>query len=78
MPSIICNQGQSGSLANTKEQQAAKAKGFTKLVYIVGGIQEGEFLVQPDTDLDSRFKAFGCDWDEWVSVNGYNCEIEEI
>lgn len=28
-------------------------------------------LVKPNTDLDSRFKAWNCDDQEWIIINGW-------
>jgi hypothetical protein len=75
MPSIICNQGQPQQLG-PKDQQAI-AEGYTRRVYIEGGSQEGSFLIQPEADLDGRFKAWGIDWEEWTWVHGSNCLIED-
>jgi hypothetical protein len=51
--------------------------GYTRRVEIEGGCQGGEFLIQPDADLDDRFKAWGVDWQEWTWVNGWNVLIAE-
>lgn len=35
---------------------------------------ELHILVQPDTDLESRFRAWDCDECEWINVNGWMFE----
>lgn len=61
----------------TPDDLAAMAAGFTKRVYIEGGVEGGEFLVKPETDLDTRFKAWAADWQMWINVSGFSCSIEE-
>jgi len=60
----------------TENDKHALAAGYTKRVYIEGGMEDGNFLVKPDADLDSRFKAWAIDWSSWTFVNGWNCLIE--
>jgi len=62
----------------TAGDSAARKEGYTRAVYIEGGMQSGEFLIQPDTDLDSTFRAWGTDWQEWTAVHGCNVLIEEV
>jgi hypothetical protein len=62
---------------STQLDQAAIAAGFTKRVYIEGGVEGGEFLVRPETDLDTRFKSWAIDWQQWINVSGFSCSIEE-
>lgn len=76
MPSITS--GQTYGKPSSARDWEAVSKGFTRLVYIVGGAEEGSFLIKPDTDLDSKFKAWGIDWEEWVSVNGWAVEEIEV
>lgn len=58
----------------------AVLEGFTKYVQ---GIADGEndlyLLVKPATDLDTCFKAYDTDMQEWIKVNGwlYSFEILE-
>lgn len=35
-------------------------------------------LVKPETDFDSRFKAWCCDEQEWIWVSGWNFTFEQI
>lgn len=56
----------------------ARSQGFTRLVFIEGGCGDGEFLIRPDTDLDSSFRAWGVDWQEWTTVHGSNVLIQEL
>lgn len=61
----------------TQRDNAAIAAGYTRRVYIDGGCEGGEFLVNPAHDLDGRFKAWGIDWAEWSWVTGSNVLIED-
>lgn len=36
-----------------------------------GGYSSTYILVKPDTDLDNRFKAWDCDNQEFVYINGW-------
>jgi len=62
----------------TAGDAAARKDGYTRTVYIEGGMESGEFLIQPDTDLDTTFRAWGTDWQEWTMVFGCNVLIEEV
>jgi hypothetical protein len=61
----------------TQRDAQALDAGYTRLVYIDGGCEGGEFLVRHDADLDGRFKAWGIDWQDWTWVNGCNVLIED-
>ena len=62
----------------THTEQEARAMGYTRKVYIEGGMEEGHFLVKPETDLDGIFKAYSLDWEPgYYMINSYNCFIEE-
>jgi len=58
---------------------AAVMAGFTHHVLIESGDGCASFaaLIKPDTDLDSQFKAFDTDNQEWLFVNGWTCLIED-
>jgi hypothetical protein len=62
----------------TDADKVAYLDGYTKRVEIEGGCMSGEFLIQPDADLDGRFKAWGVDWQEWTWVHGSNVLIEHL
>jgi hypothetical protein len=62
----------------TQRDRDAMNAGYTRRVYIEGGCQGGEFLVQPDTDFDDQFRAWGLDWQSWTNVNGWACTIENV
>lgn len=52
--------------------------GFTK--QLMGFCAEADMflLVKPDTDLDSRFKAWNSDDQEFVYINGWLWTFEEM
>jgi len=45
--------------------------GYTREVIAVSDTQDLHLLIQPGTDLDSRFKAWCTDEQEYVWVNGW-------
>tara|TARA_B110000971_G_scaffold184494_1_gene192277 strand:- start:48 stop:242 length:195 start_codon:yes stop_codon:yes gene_type:complete len=49
----------------------AQRLGYTQTAHITDGIIELYLLVKPDVDLDSRFKAYDTDNQEWLTVNGW-------
>lgn len=49
----------------------AVMRGYTRHVLIEIGDCSFAALIQPDTDLDSAFKAFDTDNQEWLRVNGW-------
>lgn len=55
----------------------ARAKGFTRRVYIDGGMEGFEALIRPSDDHDGKFRAWDLDNGEWVRVTGCNCLIED-
>lgn len=56
----------------------ATLAGFTKEIQASGSGHDLFLLVKPDTDYDSRFKAWDMDQQEWVGVNGWLFSIEEV
>lgn len=61
----------------TAADSIAVAQGYTRRIYIEGGMEGGEFMIRPDDDLDSRFKAWAVDWQQWTRVTGCSVIIEE-
>lgn len=57
---------------------AAKAQGFTQEIFATGDVYEFQLLVKPDTDYDSRFKAWDMDGQEFLLINGWLYSIEEV
>lgn len=55
----------------------ATLAGFTRDVMAFSSMVDLHLLIKPDTDLDSRFKAWDCDEQEWIIVNGWNFDIED-
>ncbi len=51
--------------------------GFTKEITANHADVELHLLVKPDTDYDTRFKAYCMDECEWVVVSGWQFDIEE-
>lgn len=51
--------------------------GYTEEVYMTGGGYDLALLVEPDTDLDSTFKAWDTDTQEYIEVNGWLFSIED-
>lgn len=69
IPAILCRP--------TTEQQAREA-GFTREVVASSLGQELNLLIQPDTDLDSTFKAFDLDALDVITVKGWLGVFEDI
>ena len=61
-------------------EQQVKNLGYTMPVYASCLMADLELLIKPDTDLDSRFKAWDADNGEWLMINGWNFifETEEL
>lgn len=59
---------------------AAVAAGFTRHMIADGGGYYGSvaLLVKPDADLDSVIPAFDTDEQEWVIVQGFNCDWSDV
>lgn len=55
----------------------ARAKGYTRRVYIDSGMEGCEALISPSADLDGKIKLWDLDNGEWLTVNGWNCDIED-
>ena len=49
----------------------AVTQGFTEEVTLTNWAHELYLLIKPDTDLDSRFKAWDTDCQEFIYVNGW-------
>ena len=54
-------------------EQEARCAGYTKAVFLADDAkwETLALLVEPDTDLDSRFKAYCRDGNEFLWVNGW-------
>ena len=50
--------------------------GYTKMVTAENDFYTLFLLVEPDTDLDSRFKAWDTEAQEFIRVNGWLFSIE--
>lgn len=55
----------------------ATLKGFTRDLLAYSDSVDLHILVTPGTDLDSRFKAWDCDEQEWIRVNGWLFTFED-
>lgn len=49
----------------------ATLEGFTVGYIAECGLMNVHILVKPETDLDSRFKAWDCDNQQWLNIFGY-------
>lgn len=58
-------------------EDTAVLDGYTRKVFASAGAIELCLLVEPDTDLDSRFKAWDRDEQEFIRVNGWLFIIED-
>lgn len=58
----------------------AVMKGYTRHVMAdaEAGMTTLFLLIKPDTDLDSSFKAWDTDQQEWVKVNGWLFTFEQL
>lgn len=65
-------------MADNNTDNAAVMQGFTKPIMVDCDIASFAALVKPDTDFDGSFKAFNTDDQEWLTVNGWLCLIEEL
>lgn len=52
-------------------------EGFTRDVMAFSDACDLHLLVKPDADLDDRFKAWDCDEQEWIRVNGWLFTFED-
>jgi len=52
--------------------------GFTREVFATASEYDLHLLVKPDADLDGTFRAWDCDEQEWLSVNGWNFNINDV
>lgn len=57
--------------------QKALAKGYTRRITADSSEYTLDLLVNPEADLDGRFKAFCMDELEWLKVNGWLFTFEE-
>lgn len=52
--------------------------GYTKEIHASSACLDLYLLVRPDTDLDSEFKAWDMDNQEYIKVRGWMFIIEEV
>ena len=55
----------------TNKTALAMAAGYTREITADGGPHTLFLLVEPDADLDGRYRAFDHDAQEWLWVNGW-------
>lgn len=55
----------------------AVIQGYTKEIIAECGAATLYLLIKPDTDLDSRFRAWDTDMQEFIMVNGWLATYEE-
>jgi len=53
-------------------------RGYTKRLMATGGPYDLELRAMPDADLDGTFRAWDCAAEEWLDVNGWLFEMEEL
>lgn len=56
----------------------AVLNGWTRELMCSAGENEIHILVDPEVDLDTRFRAWDCDSQEIVVINGWMCEFHLI
>lgn len=55
---------------------AARWQGFTREVLASSSLCDLHLLIKPETDIGETFRAWDCDAHEWLSVKGWNFDIE--
>lgn len=55
----------------------ATRQGYTREVHLSSDEYDLFLLIKPDTDLDSTFKAWDTDEQEFLKVNGWLFTLEE-
>lgn len=55
-----------------------KPENYTLELYGYASAVDLHISVEPDTDLDSRFKAYDHDEDEMIMVNGWNFTFDQV
>ena len=58
--------------------QVATQAGYTAEFYCDLGSNEAHILTRPDTDMDSRFKAWDCGEQEFIMINGWMCTFDHV
>lgn len=56
----------------------AVLQGYTKEYFAICGSQEFPILVRPGTDLDTAFRAWCPDDQEFLTIYGWLCGFEEV
>ncbi len=53
-------------------------EGYTQEIIAMGGRFDLSLLIKPETDLEDSFRAWDMDEQEFIRVNGWNFEIEDV
>jgi hypothetical protein len=56
----------------------ATARGFTRYILADSDQYSLYLLIRPDTDLDSTFRAYDTDEQDWIKVNGWLFSFEDL
>lgn len=56
----------------------ATLAGFTREIFGTSDGPDLHLLVHPETDLDDRFRAWCCDEQEFIRVNGWLFIFEDV
>ena len=62
----------------TMTDNVAILDGYTKELMAYSDGYDLHILVKPETDLDTRFKAWCCAAQEYITVNGWLFKTEEV
>ena len=65
---------------NKMSDSTAVLEGYTEeyMLHSGGGLYEFPILVKPGTDLESRFRAWSTDDQEFIIVTGSSCYFEKL
>ena len=56
----------------------AVLQGYTREVVATGNTMDLLLLVKPDQEFDGTFKAWDCDAQEFITINGWLFAFEEV
>lgn len=65
-------------MAFENSDNGATLAGYTQEIMCYTPHEDLHLLIKPDADLDDRFRAFCTDLQEYVFINGWNCEFEDV
>jgi hypothetical protein len=56
----------------------AISRGYTRVIAAEAGFYDLRLAIRPETDTDGEFRAWCLFEHEWLTVNGFACQVADV